>query len=535
HNLAAVKAQVDFIRERAPDAEVEVHPFTGEAGAIGAALEALGISEGGTRFIGLEGVERLSYTTSRDESTRCHFCKNHCLRTFVDLSVTEAAPAKRYIIATCDKGAVERVEDAQEIKKRMDRIRKVYPNFAAIAAKEAFAGLLTSPHTVPPTQGMWERLRIRLSRNQRLFVPSTRTEIRVGIPRVLNLYSVAPFFVGYFQALGIPYRNLIFSDITHEVMYKEGSRRGAIDACFPSKVALAHVHQLLSRIKEKRGKQSDGEPGPAGPDLIFFPLLLNLPTELAHTLDSAACPTVAATPEVGGGDLGPGDLSPPSPIGRPGGPGGPGTGRAARRGPPGKAVSQRPGSEPWDPGGDPETGVSHLYRGIPPRGRRYPATALRGGDRPGRSPSSPGDHRCLEERLQREHQPESVGRQIRRPASESGGPGSVQLQVRPRRPRLFGGRGDPGGHPDPPLHLPRSGREPPRRVDPDPGGDDPLFPSGVRGGPFPEIEPDRAKGGDGPCNRLISNTGRRFGISNDRRNAPSRPRNGRGPPSCSAG
>ncbi len=37
-NLAVVKTQVDFILNKVPDAEVVVHPYSGEAGAIGAAL-----------------------------------------------------------------------------------------------------------------------------------------------------------------------------------------------------------------------------------------------------------------------------------------------------------------------------------------------------------------------------------------------------------------------------------------------------------------------------------------------------------------
>ena len=51
-NLAVVKAQVDFIRSKVPDAEIVVHPFSGEAGAIGAALVALDWWRGGgrTRF-----------------------------------------------------------------------------------------------------------------------------------------------------------------------------------------------------------------------------------------------------------------------------------------------------------------------------------------------------------------------------------------------------------------------------------------------------------------------------------------------------
>src|SRR5207253_6500854 len=39
-NLAVVKTQVDFIRSKIPDADVVVHPYSGEAGAIGAALVA---------------------------------------------------------------------------------------------------------------------------------------------------------------------------------------------------------------------------------------------------------------------------------------------------------------------------------------------------------------------------------------------------------------------------------------------------------------------------------------------------------------
>ena len=40
-NLAVVKTQVDFILNKVPDAEVVVHPYSGEAGAIGAGLVAL--------------------------------------------------------------------------------------------------------------------------------------------------------------------------------------------------------------------------------------------------------------------------------------------------------------------------------------------------------------------------------------------------------------------------------------------------------------------------------------------------------------
>ena len=91
-NLAVVKAELDFIREHyhgAGDPEVVIHPNCCEAGAIGAALEAIEHrrSRIATAFPGFEFLDTLKYSIRRDESTRCHFCTNHCLRTFVELNL----------------------------------------------------------------------------------------------------------------------------------------------------------------------------------------------------------------------------------------------------------------------------------------------------------------------------------------------------------------------------------------------------------------------------------------------------------------
>ena len=52
HNLAAVKSQYDFIKSKVPGASIRVHQFTGESGAIGAALEAIRVaSENDSSFI----------------------------------------------------------------------------------------------------------------------------------------------------------------------------------------------------------------------------------------------------------------------------------------------------------------------------------------------------------------------------------------------------------------------------------------------------------------------------------------------------
>ena len=94
YNLAAVKAQVDFIESRFKgkdvQADVIVHEHCGEAGAIGAALEAGRLWDNGrkTTFIGLDACAHIQYKTTRNEATRCYFCKNKCLRTFIDVKTT---------------------------------------------------------------------------------------------------------------------------------------------------------------------------------------------------------------------------------------------------------------------------------------------------------------------------------------------------------------------------------------------------------------------------------------------------------------
>ena len=64
---------------------------------------------------------------------------------------------------------------------------------------------------------------------------------------VLNLYSTAPLWRAYFEALGVNELNIVFSDATSEELWAEGARYGSIDPCFPSKVAQAHIHNLLYR------------------------------------------------------------------------------------------------------------------------------------------------------------------------------------------------------------------------------------------------------------------------------------------------
>jgi len=108
----------------------------------------------------------------------------------------------------------------------------------------------------------------------------------VGIPRVFNMYAYAPLFSGYLESLGVPPAHIVYSDQTTTELYKSGASRGAIDPCFPSKIALAHVHNLL-QVKHPRTPL----------DCVFFPMVDVLPGRLINVIGNNACPTVALTPQ----------------------------------------------------------------------------------------------------------------------------------------------------------------------------------------------------------------------------------------------
>ena len=73
--------------------EIIVHEHCGESGAIGAAVEALRLTRTGTAptFIGLDAVRASPTGRRATKQTRCNFCKNNCLRTFIDVKTAAAA------------------------------------------------------------------------------------------------------------------------------------------------------------------------------------------------------------------------------------------------------------------------------------------------------------------------------------------------------------------------------------------------------------------------------------------------------------
>lgn len=369
NNLAVVKAEVDFIRAnfrgKDIDPEIIVHEHCGESGAIGAAQEALRLWQSGkkTEFIGLDAVAHIHYRTTRNEETRCNFCKNSCLRTFIDVKVSDVeqeTPARavlptyaeieanlqasaqdcsvephvtkkglslfraqasplvqiqnltqnsldkkvsaqpvvqprktkvplhegeqRLIISTCEKGSVEDLEQMKGIKANIEKVQQENPNYVEVASREVFRSRTVDLvcDEIPDTKGIF----VSSKAKTRAALMAARKNFRIGIPRVLNNYAYAPLFNAYFAALSLPSENIVYSDYTTPELYRTGSSRGSIDPCYPSKLSLAHVFNLLSVKHAKKPLHA-----------IWFPMYDVLHSPLVHVIANNACPTVTATPE----------------------------------------------------------------------------------------------------------------------------------------------------------------------------------------------------------------------------------------------
>jgi activator of 2-hydroxyglutaryl-CoA dehydratase/predicted nucleotide-binding protein (sugar kinase/HSP70/actin superfamily) len=304
-NVAALKAQVDYIEKRVPNAEVYLHPHCGEAGAIGAAFEALRVvrRRGKTIFVGLDQAIDIDYTSTNNEETRCNFCPNNCSRTFIDTKTLDGKTARYISGFSCEKGTVENIDALKILNKERQKRMKQYPNLVDYEAKLAFKSFLDAlgspkmPEAGAPVDDVVVKKTllgaIRHKPVQRAFERASaefwtkRKDVRIGIPRVLNLYSTGPFWRTYFELVGIDSRNVVFSDETGEEMWQAGCKYGSVDPCYPSKVCQAHIHNLLFKHHEKKPL-----------NYIFFPSITHIPTFIVNQMDTASCPVVSGTPKV---------------------------------------------------------------------------------------------------------------------------------------------------------------------------------------------------------------------------------------------
>jgi predicted nucleotide-binding protein (sugar kinase/HSP70/actin superfamily) len=116
--------------------------------------------------------------------------------------------------------------------------------------------------------------------------PKARAELRVGIPRVLNIWSTHQFWVSLLTSLGIAPQHIVFSGETTEDQGREHGRgRGTVDCCYPVKCISGHYGELIFGQKRKI-------------DILLSPMIRSLPSFLnGHVANSLSCPRVMAAPE----------------------------------------------------------------------------------------------------------------------------------------------------------------------------------------------------------------------------------------------
>ena len=116
--------------------------------------------------------------------------------------------------------------------------------------------------------------------------PKDRSQLRVGIPRVLNIWNTHQFWVGFLKGLGIAPENIVFSSDTSEEQGREfGKGRGTVDCCYPVKCISGHYGELVFGLKKKI-------------HVLLSPMIYSLPSfQQGHVADTLTCTRVMAGPE----------------------------------------------------------------------------------------------------------------------------------------------------------------------------------------------------------------------------------------------
>ena len=108
--------------------------------------------------------------------------------------------------------------------------------------------------------------------------PRDRSGIRIGIPKVLNVWSTHQFWVGFLRDLGIASENIVFSSDSSEEQGREfGKGRGTVDCCYPVKAISGHYGELVFGQKNKI-------------HIILSPMIYSLPSFLrGHVSETLSC------------------------------------------------------------------------------------------------------------------------------------------------------------------------------------------------------------------------------------------------------
>ncbi len=216
--------------------ELELHKETirpniaGLMGAFGVALYAKENVKEKTTLISIEKLEHFRHIS---KVTNCNLCTNHC-----HLIVNYFGEKERYI-------------SGNRCERPVGKMKEKLPNLYTY----------------------------KYNKIRKLGVTNGTKGVTVGIPVVLNMYELLPFWSKFFETLGF---NVVLSSDSNKKLYRDGEYSIPSDTvCYPAKLAHGHIESLL-KLK---------------PDFIFYPCM-------SYNLDEGIsdnhfnCPIVAYYPEV---------------------------------------------------------------------------------------------------------------------------------------------------------------------------------------------------------------------------------------------
>ena len=228
--------------EKLMGVEVIRPDVSGLMGAYGMALLASEAAEElqnqHSTLLDSDGLKSLQVSTSM---RNCGLCSNNCM-----LTINAFSDGRTYVTGNrCDRGAGDMIQEKH----------KPVPNMVDVKLRRYFDYFLKK--NIPEFEG----------------------KLRIGIPRVLNMYEDFPFWFTFFNQLGC---EVVLSDYTTKDQYNKAIDTIPSDtACYPTKAVHGHIRDLAQ----------------AQVDLIWYPCIQHGPKEFSHD-NNYHCPMVISYPEL---------------------------------------------------------------------------------------------------------------------------------------------------------------------------------------------------------------------------------------------
>ena len=228
--------------EKLMGVEVIRPDVSGLMGAYGMALLASEAAEElqnqHSTLLDMAGLKSLQVSTSM---RNCGLCSNNCM-----LTINAFSDGRTYVTGNrCDRGAGDMIQEKH----------KPVPNMVDAKLRRYFDYFLKK--NIPEFEG----------------------KLRIGIPRVLNIYEDFPFWFTFFHQLGC---EVVLSNYTTKDQYNKAIDTIPSDtACYPAKAVHGHIRDFAE----------------AQVDLIWYPCIQHGPKEFSRD-NNYHCPMVISYPEL---------------------------------------------------------------------------------------------------------------------------------------------------------------------------------------------------------------------------------------------